>query len=489
MSRVWSEYQLAVFEDARHGAGHTVVEAVPGSGKTTTGTEMLKYIPSGLSVWMGAFNKEIADALLGRVPPGTRTSTFHSFAFGAASRSLGRLKVDRDRMYHVLDDYFESRGIECSGEWAGALCKTVSLCKSTLAWTETDVDLLLDTYSIAVPYKTKEESTRQLERQHFCEQAAKLLELAKVVKGEVDFDDMIWLPVALDLPLPQFDRAVIDETQDLNPCQLELMQRAVKPDGRITAIGDRRQSIYAFRGADARAIDNIIEKLGAKVLPLSISYRCPRLVVELAQTLVPQIEAAPGAPDGVVEDQEPEDMWERLQPGDFVISRVNAPLVSLCWRLLAAGRPAHIQGRDIGTKLASFVEKSDCKSVDELRAYVDRWHAAECRRLQSKKPARPTDNVDDQAECLLALSDGVKTIRDLLKKIDALFSDRKGEPKIILTSTHKAKGLEADRVWMLEDTYMKREGVEEINLKYVAITRSKRELYLVNGFNKWRRQS
>lgn len=132
MTRVWSAYQLAVFEDARSGEGHTVVEAVPGSGKTTTGTEMLRHIPSGLSVWMGAFNKEIADALIGRVPPGTRTSTFHSFAFGATTRALGRLKVDRDRMYHVLDDYFESRGIEVSGEWAGALCKAVSLAKSTL---------------------------------------------------------------------------------------------------------------------------------------------------------------------------------------------------------------------------------------------------------------------------------------------------------------------------------------------------------------------
>ena len=487
MTRVWSAYQQAVFDDARSGEGHTVVEAVPGSGKTTTGTEMLRHIPSGLSVWMGAFNKEIADALLGRVPPGTRTSTFHSFAFGATTRALGRVKVDRDRMYHVLDTYFESRGLEVSGEWAGALCKAVSLAKGTLAWSETDVDLLLDTYGIAVPYKTKEEDTKQLERQHFCEQAAKLLQLAKEVKGEVDFDDMIWLPVALGLPLPQFDRAVIDETQDLNPCQLAVMERAIKPGGRITAIGDRRQSIYAFRGADARAIDNIIERFSAKVLPLSISYRCPRLVVELARTLVPQIEAAPGAPDGVVEDREPEEMWDGLRAGDFVISRVNAPLVSLCWRLLSAGRPAHIQGRDIGTKLANFVEKSDCKTVEEFRAYVDKWHAHECRRLTSKKPPRPTDNVDDQAECLLALSEGVKTVRDLLGKIDKLFSDRKGEPKIILTSTHKAKGLEADRVWMLEDTYMKRDGVEEVNLKYVATTRSRRELYLVNGFNKWRR--
>ena len=66
--------------------------------------------------------------------------------------------------------------------------------------------------------------------------------------GCIDFDDMIWLPVVLDLPQRKFDRVFIDECQDLNRSQIELSLRAVKPDGRILAVGDPHQAIYSFRG-------------------------------------------------------------------------------------------------------------------------------------------------------------------------------------------------------------------------------------------------
>lgn len=58
----------------------------------------------------------------------------------------------------------------------------------------------------------------------------------------------------------------------------------------------------------------------------------------------------------------------------------------------------------------------------------------------------------------------------------------------MLSTIHKAKGLEAERVFILKPDLMphpkaKRgwEIDQENNLRYVAITRSKRELYLVNG--------
>jgi ATP-dependent exoDNAse (exonuclease V) alpha subunit len=51
----------------------------------------------------------------------------------------------------------------------------------------------------------------------------------------------------------------------------------------------------------------------------------------------------------------------------------------------------------------------------------------------------------------------------------------------VLSSTHKAKGMERDTVWVLASTYMRRPDVEEKCLYYVAVTRARKTLYLVQG--------
>lgn len=57
----WSPFQLAVFADVAHGTGHTVVDAVAGSGKTSTIEAAVEHVPPRLSTMFVAFNKSIAD--------------------------------------------------------------------------------------------------------------------------------------------------------------------------------------------------------------------------------------------------------------------------------------------------------------------------------------------------------------------------------------------------------------------------------------------
>ena len=109
---------------------------------------------------------------------------------------------------------------------------------------------------------------------------------------------------------------------------------SVKVDGRIIAVGDPAQSIYQFRGADSEAIPNFIDKLRAKTLPLSVTYRCPKSVVRLAQEVVPDIEAAPGAPEGTVRKYSLKNFLNRLNPEISFLSRTNAPLIKYCLKLL-----------------------------------------------------------------------------------------------------------------------------------------------------------
>jgi len=467
----WSKYQQAVFDDVANGSGHTVITAVAGSGKTTTIVKAMEYVPTGCRTLFVAFNKSIAEELKKRAPRGVEVSTLHSYGLRTITKCLGRLRIDANRVEDLIKAALGDDPKEF--DMRRDLAKTVSLAKGQLASDEADIDAIVDAFEI--------ESAKNGERATFIQNALKILLQCTEVQedGRIDFDDMIWLPVVLELRQSKFDRVFIDETQDLNRCQIELAMRAVSENGRICAVGDPRQAIYGFRGADSSAVSNVVSRLQAKVLPLSVCYRCCKSVIQEAQTVVPEIEWAPDAVDGVVSDATSKRMYREAKPGDFILSRTNGPLISICMALLTEGRRANIQGRDVGASLAAFVRKSKAKTVEALRDYVETWRNNECARLAQKR--RDTTSVEDRAECILALSDGAKTVGEVTRRIESLFSDGDEKSRITLSTTHKAKGLERDRVWLLSDTYMKRPGLEEENLYYVACTRAKKELFLVAG--------
>jgi DNA helicase-2/ATP-dependent DNA helicase PcrA len=343
----------------------------------------------------------------------------------------------------------------------------VSRAKSTLAETEADLDNIVDDLDLDVPDD---------ERPLFVERAADILGACYRDTRTCDFDDMIWLAVRHNVRVPTFDFVFVDETQDLNAAQIELAFRAVKRDGRAFAVGDDRQAIYAFRGADEHAVDRVTHKLAARVLPLSITYRCGKAIVALAQAIVPDYEAAPSAPDGLVRQVTDATMRTEATPGDFVISRKNAPLIGLCLGFLAQGKPATIAGRDIGAGLLALVNKSKATTIPALLAFVDAWEKAEIDRLTARK--RDTQVATDKAECITALTEGASTVAEVKARIEALFSDKDDSKRIVCTTTHKAKGLERDRVWVLADTFSTT-STEEDNLWYVAITRAKTELCIL----------
>lgn len=467
----WSKYQQAVFENVATGTGHTVVKAVAGSGKTTTIVEALSHIPTGCRTLFVAFNKAIAEELKKRAPRGVEVSTLHSYGLKAITRSLGRLRIDA----HRVDDMCRAmHGDEHKTfDLRRDLAKTVSLAKGALAADEAEIDAIIDAFGI--------ESAKNGARVGFVQDVLKiLLQCTEVSEdGRIDFDDMIWLPVVLSLKQPQFDRVFVDETQDLNPAQIEMAMRAVKPGGRICAVGDPRQAIYRFRGADSAAVDNVVNRLQATVLPLSVCYRCCKAVIQEAQEVVPEIESAPDAEEGVVRDATLGEMRIGAQAGEFILSRTNAPLISLCLYFIKVGRPATIQGRDIGASLAAFVKKSAARSVPELCDYVETWRDTECKRLAAKR--RDTQSVEDRAECILVISEGANTVADVINRIESLFADKDDSSRIVLSTTHKAKGMERDTVWVLQSTYRRKPDVEEDNLYYVAVTRARKNLILVHG--------
>jgi superfamily I DNA/RNA helicase len=470
----WSDFQKAIFRDIAKNNDHTVVVARAGSGKTSTIVQGFKYIPKGKKTLMVAFNKSIADELKQRAASYIDVMTLHSLGFRAIKQSFGEVILDNYKCSTIVSSLIGSD--KDLWELNQNICKCVSLCKGFLVDTPLHIQSLIEKFGI----ETFDYSIRK-----FTKYVIKTLGLCKSEKKIIDFDDMIWFPFVYNLNVGKFDVVFVDEAQDLNAAQIAMVLSANKSNGRIIAVGDPAQSIYQFRGADSEAIPNLIEKLKAKTLPLSVTYRCPKSIVRLAQEIVPDIEAVEGAPEGKIENILTTELLKLVKPGDFILSRTNAPLVKYCMALLKSGVPANIQGRDVGANLIYFIKKSKAKTINSFITYVNQWKEIEIKRLLSEK--KDTLVVEDKAECLLNLCEGTLTIKDLKETIESLFNDVDDNKKVILSTTHKAKGLERDRVFMLINTYRYGPGVtgEEANLYYVAVTRAKKELYMVRKQSKY----
>jgi superfamily I DNA/RNA helicase len=301
----------------------------------------------------------------------------------------------------------------------------------------------------------------------------------------------------------------VDETQDLNRCQIELILRSITPRGRIVCVGDPKQAIYRFRGADERAIDVLVDRLHAKRLYLSVTYRCARSIVDFVKATTPGLadpqipasgfEPRPGAPLGMVETHQTMERLEReAKPGDFILSRTNAPLVRLTLMFLRRGVRATMLGRDIGDALVRVVEQAIEKGVGDIPALIKWIDERAQKRIDAAMASEPpridaADAAADERAAILAFCEDASSPREVLSKMQAVFEDpvadtmeekareaAKWDSRITLSSTHKAKGLERDRVWMLAYTYRKRPSVEEDNLWYVACTRAVNHLIQIN---------
>jgi superfamily I DNA/RNA helicase len=512
-----SPQQEAIFADVAEGEGHTCVIARAGAAKSTSIEMGLSYLPASVAkdALVVAFNKPIADAMKARVPAGVTVQTLHSYGLRQLSHALPKrptIDADGEKVRRILIPLLTQAWREWEPEtpedkkptlddvlWGSrtAAKKLLSMAKSTLALKPGAIDALIDDYELPL--------SPTLTRAALVDITVKALDASLEDQDTVDFDDMCFFPCALKMSMQTYARVFIDESQDTSNSQVKLALKACDPNGRIMAVGDDRQCLYAFRGAGADSIDNIRRKLNAKTLKLTVSFRCARKIVELARELVPDFEAAPGAPEGIVRDVEIG--YLSPDPGDFVISRTNAPLVKLFFQLVRDGKRVAIQGRDIGARLRTIVAKADRGatkgSVSAMLDNVTKWREKEIARLE--KLERDTETVRDAAGCVFAIAEECTTVDEVYAKIDSLFEDNGAgdKGKIVLTNCHLGKGLERDRVWLLRDTFMRsrmRRGkngapvldergkpiwdppnIFDENLLYVGISRAKRELIQIRG--------
>jgi superfamily I DNA/RNA helicase len=230
-------------------------------------------------------------------------------------------------------------------------------------------------------------------------------------------------------------------------------------------------------------MDFMKKELNAIELPLTVTYRCPKAVVSLAAQIVPDYRAADAAPNGIISNMGAGKLASVAVVGDAILSRANAPLMPICLALLRAGVPARIEGKDIGRQLLGIVRSLRAKSVPNFLFKLNAWGQKQRNRVSKSEHAEERCGIiNDQVAVLVAVAEGVSSVSEIEVRLSELFQDTDGfsKPAVVLSSVHKAKGLEWNRVYILSKTFKPGNEGEESNIYYVAITRAKNELVFVS---------
>lgn len=253
-----------------------LIKASAGSGKTTTIVHAASLLPRSHIQRFLAFNKSIAEELKSRLPATCEATTFHSLGFTALKNSGRRPKVYTGKSNSIVKKL--CRGPKELSTYMSAACRLIGYAKN--AGIGALIDDQVQCWKDLIEYHNLDCDGDEL----------RLIEIARAgltesnrCLNEVDFDDMLYLPVLLDLAFPKSSTVFVDEAQDTNAIQLDILKRLRFPTGRIIAVGDPSQAIYGFRGASSAALTNIKNAFNATILPLSVSYRCSQAVVNEAR--------------------------------------------------------------------------------------------------------------------------------------------------------------------------------------------------------------
>lgn len=226
-------------------------------------------------------------------------------------------------------------------------------------------------------------------------------------EGLCDYDDLILEALRL-LKEPDVMRrfcektryVFVDEFQDINKAQYSLIAEMASLGLEITAIGDPRQAIYGFRGADPALLNRFSVDSGAKIITLGVAYRSPQTFLDAAAAVStiseagPELRSAKGRGPKLVlktfKDEISEAGWIaktiEAMAGALSLDSINASAgtgsmrslsdIGVLFRVNAVGGPIAkaLAQRGIPCKQAGF----PAADVGRIKAIIDMWDAVDC---------------------------------------------------------------------------------------------------------------
>jgi len=481
--------QQAIIDAAKSPAS-LMVNALAGTGKTTTLTMLAKALPPRPALAL-AFNKKIRDELEKRFPSNFSVMTMNGLGHRAWASTLNkRLVIDEKKVTRITTELLRSfpdsksawaqiRAAVVHAQAKGIVPSQFQHAKGFLPDTPASWQSINEEYDLGL-------TTQELS----LARKALALSIEEGLKGTITFDDQVYLPVVFSGNFPRFEIVLVDEAQDLSPLNHAMLRKVCA--GRLIVVGDPRQAIYAFRGADSASMANIKNLRKDWIeLPLNTTFRCPKSVVARQWEHAPAYVAAPSNPDGEVIDLQGQPWNAADLAHGAILCRNNAPLISTAFKLIKSGIGVNMLGRDIGRGLGRLCLKiSGDRStpVTQFRQLLFAWKDREFSKAEANEDHSKMEAIVDKFECIEAVIEGKdpRTLHDLLSTLDSLFSADSG--LVTLATGHKAKGLEWHKVvhldpWRIPSRFAKlpHEIEQEANLRYVIETRTKHTLILANA--------
>lgn len=472
-----SKYQQSVYNFTELGTANLLVEAVAGSGKTTTMELAIREHTSGMDrTLVCAFNKHIADAASKRMPSNVECSTINAFGWRGYKREYSTARLEPNKNKRIVEsilqtDWDDKDQVKRFYKLFYPIDRIITLTKALAKRNVDDFDFICENWDVLLP-----------DDEHF-EEILRICWNASVRDSYVlDFSDQVYYPFYFETKLPRYDNVWVDESQDLNPLQMELVKKIAN---RALFVGDSYQAIYGFRGASPDAMQKVEGMFNTTNLPLSICYRCSKAVVVEAQKIVPHIEAHESAPEGSVSYLNIRDYHKYLTPGTWVLCRTTAPLVHHCLQLIRMGRNAVVLGREIGEQLVWFVERvTDRKNVrtDSFLVRLQAKYEEAAPKLRQLGKDQQLQALEDTVETLKCFAEDCDDTDGIIKRIESVFTNET-HGKITFATLHKSKGLEADRIIFICPELVPHKAAkkewqvkQEWNLKYVGVTRARKDL-------------
>ncbi|MDH5183454.1 MAG: AAA family ATPase [Gammaproteobacteria bacterium] len=488
-----SIYQKAILAQTD---GNMVVRALAGSGKTTTAVEyaiQASELRPQDKITLVAFNRNTVAELKERLPPNLDTRTYHSLGMRICHQNIDFYQIDENgvKVQSIIEQLIPipngaASAIDAAFEFRSEFRQLLNMARLNLTDPNDREAIIQVIDHYALDFVKEEEAIHKL---------GPAMRSCAVQTSLIDYNDMIFLPHWYGWRAKEpADLIIIDEAQDLSSASRDVVNRYLKPEGRLIAVGDPKQAINGFAGADVDSFDLTAMEYNANELPLPICYRCPTSHLKLAQVLVPEIEPASGAKEGSIVFLTSADLPATLQENDLVLCRLNAPLLILAMQCIMQGKYLNVKNLGVEKQLYTTIKKvlnaDNEDDLEEFRSDLDKYINDKVIYFSNKGRFARAANLKDTHRCLSAIIDNsqvpLRTVHDLTRLLNRIFQDKDNAPEG--RTVHRSKGSEAERVFILNGDLMPFGRAtkdwqiqQEYNLLYVALTRSKSVLGFVNS--------
>lgn len=472
--------------DIIHSTGNIKINAVAGSGKTTTVIEYAKARPANAKVLYLAFNrtvkleaqKKFAEKGMNNV----QVETAHSLAYRHIVFHHKYIVRKQDyRSYEIA----ELLGITGSGEKHAEYVIANHIIKFIAFFCNSNKLKVQDLNYLNVVSDPKAKTFVKT-FYPYIESMSRLL-LSKMDKGEIEITHDFYLKkFQLSNPKLDYDYILFDEGQDASAAMLDIFlnQKATK-----VIVGDSHQQIYGWRYAV-----NSLDKVNFTTYHLSASFRFGEHIADLAKKVL-QWKSHLG------EHRQVQITGKGTTAGQHtkaVIARSNLGLLLKAIAYVTGKKDLkyiYFEGNinsytyaDDGASLYDVLNLNNRKhhlvrdklikamnDIGELKEYVEKTEDAQLSMM--------IDIVEQYGDEIPAI---IKSIKD-----KHAGDGEKDKAEIVFSTVHRSKGMEYDVVQIVNDfiTEEKLEKLkddelsksklnEEINLLYVAITRTKNTVYI-----------